>query len=440
MKRLCILLALAWQAQSALAADTALIAAVTQDYKAHLGDLFTYFHRNPELSFMEVNTAARLAKELRAAGFEVTEGVGRTGVVALMKNGPGPLVMLRADMDGLPVQEKSGLPYASTATQKDQDGNVYPVSHACGHDVHMTSLVGTARQMAARKAEWSGTLMLIGQPAEERIAGARAMRRDRLWERFGRPDYALAFHVMAGAEAGKLAADEGAPYSGSDTVEILVHGVGTHGASPHNGKDPVVLGAQIVLALQTIVSRELAPREPGLITVGSFHAGTKANIISDSAKLQITVRSESPETRKLLLDGIRRVALNTARAFGMGEDQLPEITMTSEPTPPTVNDAALARRVKQAWRAKLGDSAVEAESPRGGMGAEDFPSLTTDPHIPSVYFRVGGTSPDALAEARAGGAPVAGHHSSLFMVSPEPSVVSGVEASVVALLDLMKKG
>lgn len=437
--RLCVLLALAWQAHPALAADAELSKAVAQDYQNHLGALFDHFHRNPELSFMETKTAARLAQELRAAGFEVTEGVGKTGVVALLRNGPGPTVMMRADMDGLPVEEKSGLPYASKAIQKDVEGNLYPVSHACGHDVHITSLVGTARQMAARRAEWSGTLMLIGQPAEERIAGARAMMADRLWERFGLPDYALAFHVSAGAEAGKLAAEEGAPYSGSDTVEILIHGVGAHGASPHTGKDPVVLGAQIVLALQTVVSRELPPREPGLITVGSFHAGSKANIISDSAKLQLTVRSESAATRTLLLDGIKRVALNTARAFGIAEDRLPEVTMASEPAPPTLNDVALTRRVKQAWAARLAPGLVEEEPPRMGMGAEDFPGLTTDPYIPSVYFRVGGTPRAALEAARAGGTPVSSHHSGLFKVTPEPAVRSGVEASVAALLDLLRK-
>ena len=295
--------------------------AIDADYESHLWQLFDHWHRNPELSLVETKTAARLAKELRNAGFKVREGVGGTGVVAIMDNGPGPMVMMRADMDGLPVKEKSGLPNASTVKQESPiTGQMVPVMHACGHDVHMTSLVGTARQMASMKEQWSGTLMLIGQPAEERVIGARAMMKDNLWSRFGKPDYALAFHVWSGGEAGKLAVSDGSPYAGSDAVDIIVHGVGTHGASPHRGKDPIVLGAQIVLALQTLVARELPPRDPGVVTVGSFHAGTKHNIISDRAVLQLTVRNTSQETRSLLLDGIKRIAENLGRAAGLPED------------------------------------------------------------------------------------------------------------------------
>ena len=245
-------------------------AAIDADYKSHLWPLFDHFHRNPELSTVEVKTAARLAEELRNAGFKVREHVGGTGIVAILNNGPGPMVMMRADMDGLPVQENSGLPNESKATQKSPlTGKVVPVMHACGHDVHMTSLVGSARRMAAMKDKWSGTLMLIGQPAEERVIGARAMMKDNLWSRFGKPDYALAFHVWCGGIAGKLAVSEGSPYAGADSVDIVVHGVGAHGASPHRGKDPIVLGAQIVLALQTLVARELPPRDPGVVTVGT---------------------------------------------------------------------------------------------------------------------------------------------------------------------------
>lgn len=235
----------------------------------------------------------------------------------------------------------------------------------------MTSLVGTARQMAARRAQWSGTLMLIGQPAEERVAGASAMMKDRVWERFGRPDYALAFHVVADIEAGKIAVSEASPYSGSDTVEIIVHGVGAHGASPHRGKDPVMPGSQIVVALQTIISREREPHEPAVITVGSFRAGTKANIISDTAKLQVTVRSDNAKTRTALLDAIRRVAINTARANGLAENQLPEVNVLDEGTPPTTNDAALTRRIRQAWTDKLGAKIFDASYKPSGMGAED---------------------------------------------------------------------
>ncbi len=345
--------------------------------------------------------------------------------------------MLRADMDGLPVEEKSGLPYASTAKQKDWDGNEVFVMHACGHDVHITSLVGTARLMAENRDRWQGTLMLIGQPAEERVGGAAAMKRDNLWERFGQPDYALAFHVTSTVPTGKLVADL-APYSGADTVDVIIKGVGAHGASPHAGIDPVLLGSQIVVGLQTVVSRTLPPRRPGVITVGSFHAGTKHNIISDGAKLQLTVRSESREDRQLLLDGIRRVAINAGRGAGLTEDMLPEVVVyEDEGVPPTLNDPALLTQLRASWSSQLGD-AIFHDKPRLGMGAEDFPYFTVDPYIPSVYFAVGGTPQEDFDRAARGGEPVASHHSPLFKIAPKPSVELGVEASVTALLELLK--
>ncbi len=417
--------------------------AIDADYESHLWPLFDHWHRNTELSLMETKTAARLAKELRDAGFKVREGVGGTGVVAIMENGPGPMVMMRADMDGLPVEEKSGLPNASTVEQESPiTGEIVPVMHACGHDVHITSLVGTARRMASIRDQWSGTLMLIGQPAEERVMGARAMMEDNLWSRFGKPDYALAFHVWSGGEAGKLAVSDSSPYAGADAVDIIVHGVGAHGASPHRGKDPIVLGAQIVLALQTLVSRELPPRDPGVVTVGSFHAGAKHNIISDRAVLQLTVRNTSLETRKLLLDGIKRIAENLGRAAGLPEDKLPEVKY-SESTPPTINDAKLARRLRKMWTEKMGEDIMMDDSfvaqHTKGMGAEDFPFFTTDPPIRSVYFSVGGTPKADIDAEEAGGPKVPSHHSPFFKVSPEPSIKTGVEATVLALLDLMKK-
>ncbi len=411
--------------------------AVQKDYDRHLGDLFKHFHSNPELSMMEDQTAARLAKEIRAAGFKVTEGVGGTGLVALMENGPGPLVMMRADMDGLPVQEKSGLPYASKARQVDWDGNEVYVMHACGHDVHITSLVGTARYMAEHRDSWSGTLMLVGQPAEERVGGAKAMREDKIWERFGQPDYALAFHVSSVVPAGKLVADPVAPYSGSDTVDIVIHGVGAHGASPHGGIDPVVLGSQIVLGLQTVVSRSLPPREPGVITVGSFHSGTKHNIISDEARLQLTVRSESAMGRRLLLDGIKRVAENMGRVAGLPEDKLPEVYVSDEWVPPTLNNADLTNELRAVWQSQLGED-IFYDAKRLGMGAEDFPFFTVDPYIPSTYFAVGGTPQKALDAAANGGPPVPTHHSPIFKIEPEASVTLGVEATVIALKKLLQ--
>lgn len=421
---------------TSLSADE-LSEAVEKDYQQHLGTLFDYFHRNPELSSMEVKTAARLAAELRDAGFDVTEGVGGTGVVAMLENGPGPLVMMRADMDGLPVPEKSGLPNASKATQVDWDGNEVPVMHACGHDVHMTSLVGTARIMAANRDTWSGTLMLIGQPAEERVGGAKRMKADKLWQRFGQPDYALAFHVSAGVPTGKLVATIGSPMSGADTVDIIVHGIGAHGASPHRGVDPIVLGSQIVLALQTVVSRELAPREAGVITVGSFHAGTKHNIISDRAHLQLTLRNDNFESRQVLLDGIKRIAENMGRVAGMPEDLLPEVIVSDESVPPAINDTRLTNRLRGVWQDALGED-VFYEKKRKGMGAEDFPFFTVDPYIPSTYFAVGGTFQSDIDAEKEGGPPVPSHHSPLFRIEAEESVRLGTEATVLALRDLLQ--
>ena len=420
------------------AADNSdLRSSLNADYHASLHDLFVHFHRNPELSFLEHATAARLALELREAGFTVTEGVGGTGLVALLENGDGPLVMVRADMDGLPVEERSGLDYASTATQIDPiSGREVAVMHACGHDVHMVSLVATARQMAARRDSWSGTLMLIGQPAEERISGARIMREEQLWERFGTPDYALALHVISGLEAGVINVQEGSPMAGSDSVDIVVHGIGTHGAAPHFGKDPVVLGSQIVLALQTLVARELPPREAGVVTVGSFHAGTKHNIISDRAELQLTVRNTNPETRQLLLEGIERIATNLGRAAGLPEDKLPEVSLNNPGTPPTVNDDALVQRLRTVWQRQFGEQQV-LNIGSSSMGAEDFPYFTNDPAIPSVYFVVGGTAKSDLDAAAAGGPAVPWNHSPMFKIEPQLSITRGAEATIAALLELM---
>jgi hippurate hydrolase len=405
-------------------------------YQSKLKDLFLYFHQNPELSTMEHQTSARLANELASLGFTVHRGVGGTGVVALMENGEGPLVMFRADMDGLPVEEKSGLSYASQAKQIDPNGNEVFVMHACGHDVHITSLVGTAELMAAKRDQWRGTLMLIGQPAEERVLGAAAMRADNLWERFGQPDYAMAFHVASVLPTGMVGASTDSPYSGADTVDIYIPGVGTHGASPHRGIDPIVLGSQIVMGLQTVVSRSLPPRRPGVITVGAFHSGTKHNIISDLAHLQLTVRSESAADRTLLLDGIRRVAENMGRVAGLPEDRLPTVIISNESVPPTLNDKALTERIMAVWDDHFGTGTVFSGE-RLGMGAEDFPVFTVDPYIPSLYFAVGGTPAANFARERAGGEPVPSHHSPLFKIEPNASVTLGVEASVTALLALL---
>ena len=412
-------------------------AAIKSDYDTYLAQLFDHFHQNPELSLLEIETAARMAIELRATGFDVTENIGGTGLVAILKNGDGPLVMMRADMDGLPIEEKSGLSNASTKQQKSPiTGNTVFVMHACGHDVHITSLVGTARQMAARKDQWRGTLMLLVQPAEERLIGAKAMKADKLWDRFGTPDYALALHVSSSHVAGVINVTEGSPYAGADTVDIIIHGVGAHGASPHRGKDPIVLGAQIVMALQTLVARELSPRDPGVVTVGSFHAGSKHNIISDSAVLQLTVRNTNPDARELLLNGIKRIAKNMGRAAGLPEGKLPEVIVSDESVPPTVNDPALVKRLKQAWTSAMGAATV-IDIPTKSMGAEDFPFFTNDPEISSVYWTIGGTPAADFEREDSGGAPVPSHHSPLFKIAAEPSVRTSIQSTVVALMELL---
>jgi len=411
-------------------------AAIDKDYQEHLAPLWDHFHQNPELSLMEFKTAKRLANELRAVGFEVTEGVGGTGIVAIMKNGKGPTVMMRADMDGLPVKERSGLVNASKVTMEDWNGETVGVMHACGHDVHITSLVGTARYMASIKKDWSGTLMLIGQPAEERGPGATAMMEDNLWQRFPQPDYAFAFHVNAGAVEGKITVSESSPYAGADTVDIIVHGIGAHGAYPHQGKDPIMIGAQIVNNLQTIVSREIAPRDAAVITVGAFHAGTKHNIISDKAHLQLTVRSLTPKVREQLLSAIKRVAIGTAKTAGVPDDKLPEVIVSEFSFPPTFNDKKLAQRVKSLLSKKMGSDTLIPPA-NLGMGAEDFGFFTTKPYIPSVYFSVGGTPKADFERAKSGGEAVASHHSPLFKIKAEPSVKAGVEATVHILMDLM---
>lgn len=406
------------------------------DYDDHLAALIDHLHRNPELSLAEFETARRIATELRDIGYDVTEGVGGTGVVAILANGDGPTVMMRADMDGLPVFEKTGLPNASKVQQQDPvTGVTGPVMHACGHDMHMTSVVGSARQMVNRKGSWSGTLMFVLQPAEERGRGAKAMRADGIWERFGRPDYVLGLHVRVEDPAGVINVNP-APYAGVDSVDILVHGVGGHGAIPHETKDPIVIGSQIVLALQTLVSRELAPRTPGVVTVGAFNAGAKHNIISDSAHLKLTVRNTSPETREKLLNGIRRIAENIGRAAGLAEDKLPEVTVSNESVPPLNNDPELIARLKSAWINEMGADAVISDQ-RADMTGEDFPYFMIDPAIPGVYWDIGGTQQEWFDRAAAGGEPVASHHSPLFRIAVEPSVLAGVESTVVALLELM---
>jgi hippurate hydrolase len=414
-------------------ADDALRKDIATDYKNNLESLFTHFHKNPELSFRETKTAARIAKELKALGYDVTEGIGRTGVVAVMENGEGPTVLIRADMDGLPVKEDSGLSYASTAKQKDLLGEDRHVMHACGHDVHITSLIGTARQMAARKDNWSGTIVLIAQPAEELISGARKMLEDGLYTKFPKPDYALAFHVSAQMPTGKIAVPNDIAYSSSDSVDITVRGVGAHGASPHKGIDPVLVASQIVVTLQSVVSRSIAPLEAGVITVGSIHGGTKHNIIGDRVHMELTVRSNNPEVREQLLDGIDRVAEGVARSLNVPEDLLPIVKRSpTQTTPPTINDSATATRLRATFQDRFGDD-ILWDVPRQGMGAEDFAYFVTpELGVKGVYFGIGGTKPEDVATAPS-------HHSPFFKVEPEPSIKLGTEAMVIGALELLNK-
>ena len=418
-------------------ADAAVKAAVKADYDSHLGALFTHFHQNPELSFLEVETAKRMAAELKKAGAEVHTGVGGTGVVGVMRNGSGPTLMLRADMDGLPLPEKSGLPYASKVMQKGQDGQVYPVTHACGHDTHITAMVGTARRLAAMKNRWKGTVLFVVQPAEERVGGAKAMLADGLYSRFPKPDYALAFHVAAELPTGKISASEGLQYSSADSIDIMVPGIGTHGASAHMGKDPVYIASQIVVALQSIASREIGPLEPGVVTVGAFHAGTKHNIISDRADLQVTVRANNEKTRAQIIAAVDRIAKGVAKANGMPDDKLPVVKVT-EGTPTTINDAALARRMNAAFARDLGAN-VMVPFVQKNMGAEDFSYFVQpDLGVPGYYFAVGGTPQAAFDAEKTGGPAVPGHHSPLFKIAPEPAITLGTEAMVMAALELLK--
>jgi hippurate hydrolase len=412
--------------------------AVKADYDRSLAAMWDDFHRNPELSFKETRTAAKMATALRAVpGMAVTEKVGGTGVVGVLRNGDGPVVLVRADMDGLPVEEKSGLPNASHVRQVGVDGVEAPVMHACGHDTHITALVGTARRLATMKDRWRGTIVFIVQPAEERVGGARAMLADGLYTRFPKPRYALAFHSNSEGLAGTVSASEGIQYSSSDSVDITVPGVGAHGASPHAGKDPVYMASQLVIALQGLISRERQPLDPGVITVGSFHSGLKHNIISDEAKLQVTVRANDEETRAKLLAGIRRIARGIGELNGMPADRMPVVTVT-EGTPTTINDAELARRLNTVMASTLGAARVIPFKQKG-MGAEDFAAFVQpETGVKGYYFSVGGTPQAAFDAAKASGSSIPSHHSPLFRISPEPVIVTATIAMTAAVLDLLK--
>ncbi|MCY3941816.1 MAG: amidohydrolase [Gammaproteobacteria bacterium] len=411
---------------------------VSQDEQDYMEELYLHFHSNPELSLYEFETAARMAEEFAAAGYEVTSEVGGTGVVGVLRNGEGPTVMIRGDMDGLPVKELTRVPYASTVTTVDEQGRTVPVMHACGHDIHITNLIGVARKLVSMQDSWSGTVVLVAQPAEERGLGARAMIEDGLFKRFPRPDYNLGLHVTANLPAGQAGYKPEFAMANVDSVDITVHGTGGHGAAPHLTHDPIVLSSYIVTALQTLVARNLNPIDQGVVTVGSIHGGTKHNIISDRVDLQLTVRSYSDENRALLLEGISRIARAQALAMGLPEDRLPEVTVKNEYTPALYNDPDLSNRLAGVLRAELGDANVELSKPV--MGGEDFARFgRTEERIPGFYFWLGAADPDQYARAESRGLKLPATHSPFFLPSYEKTLETGVRVMTAAALELLAK-
>jgi len=411
-----------------------------------LDALYRHLHQNPELSYHEVATSARIATELREAGYQVTTAFGAFadpaltshGVVAVLKNGAGPTLLVRTELDALPIEERTGLPYASTVKTKNDLGQEVAVMHGCGHDVHMTVFVGAARMLASLRESWSGTLVLVGQPAEE-IApgGAEAMLKAGLYEKFPRPDFALALHDDAGLAAGKVGWVEGYTFANVDTVDIIIRGVGGHGAYPHATRDPVVIAAEVVLQLQTIASREVRPGEMVVVTVGSIHGGTKHNIIPDEVKLQLTVRTYKDDVRRAVLAAIERITRGIAQAAGVPPERAPLIDLHPEKlVPATYNDPELTRRVVGAFRTSLGEDAVVQGVPVAG--GEDFSHFgLTQPRVPCFQFELGAVDPERVAEAARTGAALPSLHSSQFAPVPAPTIRTGVKAMVTAALELL---
>src|ERR1700756_3046788 len=393
--------------------------------------LYLDVHQNPELSAHETQTAAKLASRLRSAGYDVTEHVGGTGVVAILKNGPGPTIMLRTELDALPVEEQTGLPYASKVHAKDDAGQEVPVMHACGHDVHMASLLGTAEVMAHSKNTWHGTLMLIGQPAEETIGGAEGMIRDGLFTRFPKPDVAVALHVGNELPAGMASITPGVYNTNADSVRITIYGKGGHGSAPHTTVDPIVIAARTILALQTIVSREVKPGEMAVVTVGYIQAGTKNNIISDHAEMGLTVRTFKPDVRKQILAAITRIANAEAAAAGAPREPLVE---RYEGTDLVYNNPALAQRLKAPLEAALGKDKVVISEPIAP--SEDF-SYFIEQGVPGFYFSLGGADPEKFAEAKASGTHLPSNHSPFFAPDVDPALHAGIIAEVAVLRNLL---
>ncbi len=401
-------------------------------------------HATPELSRQEEHTAADLARELRAAGFEVTEHVGRytlpgykgTGVVAVLRNGAGPTLLIRADMDALPIEEQTGLPYASHRRMKNEAGVEMPVMHACGHDVHVTSLVGTARVLSKLRSRWHGTLILLGQPAEETIDGALAVVRDGLYERFPRPDLVLALHDSPFLPAGAVGVTPGYAMATSTQMDVVVRGVGGHGSRPEDVKDPIVLAANIVMQLQTIVSREISPFDQAVVTVGTIHGGTRRNIIPNDVKLELNIRAYKPEVREHIIQAVARISRAAALGAGMPEDRLPLVSvLEGEFAPALYNEPATVARVRGAFERVLGAENVHSVDPV--MASEDFGYLGVDGKIPVMMFALGANSQELIDEAQRTGVPVHGLHTSRFEPIPAPTLRTGVVAMSTAILEIL---
>ena len=412
---------------------------IEQQYDS-LFQLYRHLHSNPELSYREVKTAERIGRELEGSGFQVTPNFGGYGLVGVLKNGEGPTLMIRTDLDGLPVTEETGVEYASRVRVKDDLGKEVGVMHACGHDIHMTCFVGTARLLSQMKNRWRGTLVMIGQPAEERGGGALAMLSAGLYQKFPRPDYALALHDNANLEAGKIGIREGNVLAGTESVDLTIRGVSGHGAYAYMTKDPIVLAAQTIVALQTIVSREIPAIEPAVVTVGSIHGGTKHNIIPDEVQLQLTLRYYSDAIRTRLLESVDRIAKGIAQAAGVPKDREPVMKLiNSDSTPPTLNNPQLTRRVAQATKGILGEENVVAVEP--SMGGEDFSRFGKTPEkVPICIFWLGAVTRQRIQESlQQGGKPLPSLHSSVFAPAPEPTIKTGVKAMTAAALNLLER-
>jgi amidohydrolase len=444
IRSLLILLLLMWVAPLIFAQQTPQSLADAE--LPSLVGIYKDIHSHPELSGQEERTAALVARELRAAGCQVTEHLGKYenaklrgyGVVGVMKNGGGPTVLVRTDMDALPVEEETGLPYASKIVAKNGEGKEVHVMHACGHDAHVAAFIGTARSLGKLKDQWHGTIVFVAQPAEETGNGARALLKDGLYQKFGKPNFALGFHDKADLETGHIGVTEGYTYANVDSVDVTVRGVGGHGAYPHKTKDPIVLAAEMINAWQTIASRENNPLDPIVVTVGSIHGGTKHNIISDEVKMQLTVRTYKPETRERVLTAIERIAKGIAAAGGVPPDRAPIVSVSNDLfCPATYNNPELTKRLIAVWKKALGNENVEIVEPT--MGGEDFSEYSLSDHsIPAVDFHIGAVEPTKIAEYKQAGKELPSLHSSKFAPVPEPTIRVGIIGMTTAVLELMK--